>query len=185
MVGESLALIGFENFLAPEEALAIVLDWLFAGALFQEEREAAPLLFPYQDFGFAMAGVQITFEGQTYNFYLFCFLFALPKDYDGPFFFGRFFDDRDANHLWTPDEGLGGVQIIYEDLDGQVLAQKVILPDGSFYFEDHGAGVLRALCDENCQKDLVAPIFEVYGKESFFLDVPVADWLNLASPGQN
>ena len=185
LVGESLALLGFENFLSPEEALSIVLDWLYQGALWGKEREAAPLLFPYEDFGMAMAGVRISFEGKTYNFYLFCYLFALPKDYQGPFFFGRFYDDRDGNLLWVPEEGLGGAQVVYKNLVGQEIERTVILPDGTFFLKDQGAGVLQLLCEEACEGDLVAPVFEVYTDKPFFFDLPKPGWLNLANYGQN
>jgi len=188
LVGESLAYLGFENYVSPEEALSVVLDWLLEKALKQESKEAAPFLFPlYQDFGMAMAGVTLSFEGKTYNFYLFCFLFALPNQKNISFIFGRVFDDQDFDGVFIPEEGLGKTKVSFHHVDGSLWWETETFSDGSFCIPLNGEGVLEIEPIE--KKEFKNPEIQIFAPVNPFIKMPEAfvfdSWLNLASGGQN
>ncbi len=183
-VGESLAYLGFENYLPPEKALEIVLGWLLENAPDQQVPESAPFVFPaYRDFGMAMAGVTISLEGKTYNFYLFCFLFAVPIEDEGAFILGRFYDDRDQNGLPTPEEGLALVPITFSSLETEETVETCTLADGSFFVPSRSSGLLEIGAPA---EDLSFPRLELLSPAPLFVRVPTPKlWLNLANGGQN
>jgi len=183
-VGESLAYLGFENYLPPEEALEIVLNWLLENAPKQQGfPESAPFVFPaYRHFGMAMAGVTISIEGQAYNFYLFCFLFAVPGGEEGSFVLGRFYDDQDQNGVFTPQEGIEGVRVRFSSLEGESLFETCTLSDGSFFLPISTPGLL----DLEVEEVPSWPRLELFSSLPIFVHAPAPKfWLNLASGGQN
>jgi hypothetical protein len=183
LVGESLAYLGFENYLPPEEALSVVLDWLLSQALLQETPEAAPFVFPaYRHFGLAMAGVTISIEGQTYNFYLFCFVLAVPAQEDFSFTIGRLYDDRDQDGVATPEEGLAGVKVIFEPLEGEGKMEACTLSDGTFFLPVGAPGLLRF---EVSSEGLAFPRLRLVSPSPVFVQAPTPRvWSNLTNAGQ-
>jgi len=183
-VGESLAYLGFENYLPPEKALEIVLNWLLENAPQQQVPESAPFVFPaYRDFGMAMAGVTISIEDRIYNFYLFCFLFAVPLEEEGEFILGRFYDDRDQNGLPTPEEGLAGVRVFFSPLEGGESAETCTLADGSFFLPVSSPGLLDL---GSLEEEPFLPRLEIFSPQPLFVRAPAPKlWLNLTNGGQN
>ncbi len=183
MVAESLAFIAFENYLSPEEAANIVLDWLFRNALLRKDREGAPFLFPvYQDLGLALAAGQIDFEGKQYNFYLFCFLFGVPEGYTGPYIFGRLYDDQNGDNFFTPGEGLAQVTLSFQGFSGEQTIVTHTFPDGSFFIPSSEGGVLRV----KLEAEVKAPRISFWAPDVVFWGWSSGPnlWLNLANVGQ-
>jgi len=183
MVTESLAFVAFENYLSPEEAAHIVLNWLFQNALLRKDREGAPFLFPvYQDLGLALAAGQINFEGKQYNFYFFCFLFGVPEGYMGSYIFGRLYDDQNGDDFFTPGEGLDQAVLSFQSLSGEQTIITHTFPDGSFFIPSSEGGVLQV----NFKGEVQAPRICFRAPDVVFLGWPphLKNWLNLANVGQ-
>jgi len=132
LLGESLAILFFENYLSPERALSLLLEGLFQDALKRKSLEGAPFLFPpYQELGAALAGGQIFLEGQGFNFYALCLEFGLSVG-EAPNYLlvGRVFQKVDGFRIPVKDS-----RLLILDPDHHVLRRSFNYPDGSFYFE--------------------------------------------------
>ncbi len=131
LLGESLAILLFENYLPPERALSLLLEGLFRDALRRKSPEGAPFLFPpYQELGAALVGGQIFLEGQGFNFYALCLEFGLPRDPTKPVLVGRVYQKNKDSKIPLP-----GSRILLFNQEHRVLGRAFDYPDGSFYFE--------------------------------------------------
>ncbi|MBX6424255.1 CAP domain-containing protein [Thermosulfurimonas sp. F29] len=121
-VGESLAVMVFEQSVTPERALDILVKSLEEDALAMRSAEGAPLVFPfYRAAGAAMVAGILMFDGRPYYAYILDVFFALS------------------------DEGIPGVLIARAPLESLQEAtleifpygpafELPIFPDGSFFF---------------------------------------------------
>ena len=130
LVGESIIVICFENFISSQDGLNTLLTTLFKDALDQQSAEGAPLLFGlYQDLGVGFAVGTIQVEDKQYNVYLLCLEFGL-RNVDG-YLVGRVYQKDKAPF---PEYGLGGIDVFSWGSNEMVFAhhQKTFM-DGSFF----------------------------------------------------
>ena len=131
LCGVSIMFFAFEHFVAPEEALNVLLDSLFKDALLKETAEGAPLLFlPYEDIGIAFGGGVMVIEGKSYNAYVLCLEFGRKKEDVPSLFLGRVY----AGDLPLPENGVEGVAIYgWQDNEIAFAHLAISFADGSFF----------------------------------------------------
>jgi len=130
-IGESIAVLAFENFISPEEGLNKLLNNLIKDALLQQSAEGVPLLFPlYEDVGVGFAGATMKINENEYNVYILCIDFGIKNT--GGYFIGRVYRE---GSLPLPETGIGGVDIYFWEQNEMFFSHhKKTLPDGTFYF---------------------------------------------------
>ena len=127
--GESIAVFCFENFVSVDNAINILWRDMVKDAFYRISAEGAPLLFPlYKDLGVALAGTQITLNGNRYNAYILCIEFGIPQ-FSG-YFVGRIYHNKPL-----PEYGIYNLEIksFQENNPTFIYSLKNLFLDGSFF----------------------------------------------------
>ena len=134
MVGETIIMLAFENFVSPETAVGILLDNLFRSVLTSNSKEGAPILFPaYSELGVVLIGGVIDIDGKRLNAYILSLLFGLKKDQkeNGFSVVGRILKGLNGDGQCLQQEGIEGIRVDLVSLAGSISSQWT-WPDGSY-----------------------------------------------------
>jgi len=129
---EVLLATAFENYLPPEAALEILLDYLFRGALENRLPQGVTLLFPlYQRAGLVLAADQVPLKpgGPLYNVYLLGLLLTV-EDLPPDVLCGRVLP-QGVPSTAIPEKGLPGVSLTFKGPFHEARIFSWL--DGSFY----------------------------------------------------
>jgi len=136
--GESISVFCFENFVSVDNAIDVLWRDMVKDAFYRISAEGAPLLFPlYKDLGVALAGTQITLNGNTYNAYILCIEFGIPQ-FSG-YLVGRIYHNKPI-----PEYAVYNLEIksFQENNPTSIYSTKNLFLDGSFFVSWDGISVL-------------------------------------------
>ena len=119
--GESLIGFAFQNYTDITKVEDIFANYLIKNAIFLNDAESAPVIFPYERAGGAILELQLEVNGITYNVYLVDIIYAISKTKYNNDVYGRIFYND-----------IKGLKVEVLDFSDKIITTFSPNPDGTF-----------------------------------------------------